>query len=105
MLVETVWKVIYRGCQPAPTHPAGAAARLAPQGWYAQAQQPARQHAQTQPQAQAQTLAPAPPGACFRCGMHGHWASDCASGAQGRAPSVASSVAGSYRGGGVQYRR
>ena len=31
--------------------------------------------------------------------MHGHWARDCASGGQGRAPSVAGSVAGSYRGG------
>ena len=100
-LVEAVWKVVYRDCQPAPTHPAGAAARPAPQGWYAQAQQPAPQQAQTQPPPQAQTPAPAPPGACFRCGMHGHWARDCASGGQGRAPSVASSVAGSYRGGSV----
>ena len=98
-LVEAVWKVVYRDCQPAPTHPAGAAARPAPQGWYAQAQQPAPQQAQTQPSTQAQTPAPAPPGACFRCGMHGHWARDCASGGQGRAPSVAGSVAGSYRGG------
>ena len=98
-LVETVWKVIYRGCQPTPTHPAGAAARPAPQGWYAQAQQPAPQQAQTQPSAQAQAPAPGPPGACFRCGMHGHWARDGASGGQGRAPSVAGPVAGSYRGG------
>ena len=106
-VVEAVWKVVYRDCQPTPTHPAGAAARPAPQGWFAQAQQPtpsqtqAQTQAQTQTQApaQAQAPAPAPPGACFRCGMHGHWARDCASGTQGRAPSVAGSVAGSYRGG------
>ena len=98
-LVETVWKVVYRDSQPAPTHRAGAAARPAPQGWYAQAQQPAPQQAQTQPSAQAQTPALGPPGACFRCGMHGHWARDCASGGQVRARSVAGSVAGSYRGG------
>ena len=91
--------MVYRDCQPAPTHPAQAAARPTPQGWYAQAQQPAQKQAQTQPSPQAQTPAPAPPGACFRCGMHGHWARDCAGGGQGRAPSVASSVASLYRGG------
>ena len=110
-VVETVWKVVYRDCQPTPTHPDGAAARPAPQGWYAQAQQPAPSQTQAQTQAQTQTQAPAraqapapaPPGACFRCGLHGHWARDCASGTQGRAPSVAGSVAGSYRGGSVPW--
>ena len=98
-VVETLWKVVYRDCQPTPTHPAGAAARPAPQGWYAQAQQPTPSQTQAPAPAQAQAPAPAPPGACFRCGLHGHWARDCASGTQGRAPSVAGSVAGSYRGG------
>ena len=57
--MEALWKVVYRDCQPTPNYPAGAAAWPAPQGWYAQAQQPTPSQTQAQTQAQTQTQAPA----------------------------------------------
>ena len=60
-VVETVWKVVYRDCQPTPTHPAGAAARPAPQDGHAPP--PCQTRGQPSPSRRAAGLvrAPRPP--------------------------------------------